>query len=1279
MTYFAPSTIVDCIVILAIILSSNIYAPISCDAAPATEYASPSLNTPSNYLLSLLANLDNSSNSSVSISSTSSSPPTDGPIADALCRIEDLEQANDSQLYTILHELRQTTFFRMFHVNLDRKCPLQSWTNNKSSKHEEKQKHSKNGPEEEQEEEFQCTGGAEELDDDAEPLCSVTGSADGNAIGGGFMFGAPNTKPSSASPPESSSLFESKSLYSLSKDGYQSQSQQDAFSWKDVTDKVIVSKKNNVEDPTLCGDDVHAHHGVLPDTFWNDMCRHLQEEDDDEINTYDSTTSTNVVDLLLNPERNTGYNGTHIWRAIYEENCIAINDGDDMCFEERVLYRLLSGLHTSTTISIAMNYYPPSKRKNRIDWEPNPQYFMSKFVQDYNDRYGGGGIDSSPEDHIRNIHFSYAVLLRALHKASPFLYDYLSNRKKIYTGNTVEDETAIVLLRRLLDSSILKSCASVFTAFDESLMFQESSSDDNKNNVISLQKHFKGMFHNVSSILDCVQCQQCKLHGKLTMLGYGTALKILFVKDIHQLNLKQNEIVAFINTIGRLSESLRNIRYLTQLYWIQNQKTTNQRLPSKNEIDDKQPERTQTLNRIQLLSTPPPSTPLSSSQGSTASGSSILSIDIVDTTIGLIASLGREHLISFDRESELIQLAVEHNAELLLLAKHYSYDKIKFLKLSTSIVPKNNMLESSSGPFLKKQDQPDAIVVGSGLAGMAATLNILDRGGKVILLEKEHLLGGNSNKASSGINACCPSNTSSATDSIQVFEQDTLISAGESARPDLISQLVMKSASAVEWLRTRVGVDLSLTAQLGGHSDKRTHRPSNGMVGAEIIYGMQKAIKSFEKSGQVQIIIDARVTKLLTDDNNHVVGVEYVRTTDANPIPLNLNAPNVILATGGFAADRTVGSYLDQYRPELIKMPTTAGAFSTGDGITLATSLGAAVVDMDKVQVHPTGWVDPTDPDNTSKTLAAELLRGVGGILLNGAGKRFCNELGTRSYVTNKMLSHNDTYAKTGKWDITSPIPTFSLVLSSAAASGGTKKHVDLYTRKGLMKTLHGVGELAKWMNVSKSTLVSTLQAYQKDAAKGKDEYGKTNFPNIFAKNLDTEVFHAGTVTPVLHYCMGGITIDTDGNVLNRETGQAIPGLHAAGEVTGGVHGVNRLAGNSLLECTVYGTIVGQKIPVQNHLDSSNGGHQNSEAVENTQKQLRTITRSELQRHSTTDDCWVAIHGIVYDLTLFADEHPAGAESIHALAGTDGTDAFDAVHNQGILDDFEDERVGILI
>lgn len=1073
-----------------------------------------------------------------------------GPLDDATCNVEDLELANDQQLFVILQELQNTTFFRNFWVDLDRTCPLQSWRTTTAT---------------EDDDEFECQGASDDEEEDAEPACHVDLSA--------------NDDP-----------FSSNALFSMATAGFQSKAQKDTFKWQQQTDIVEAVQDEPCEEP------------LLPDSFWIDMC------------SQGSSNNEKWVNLAMNPEKNTGYNGTHIWKAIYEENCFMVDNTDSghdmMCLEERVLYRLLSGLHTSTTLSIAMNYYPPSKRKGRTEYEANPEYFMEKF--------------HNHPDHIRNLHFSYVVLLRALQKAAPALYDF-----DIRTGDIVEDETARVLLRRLLDSAILKSCSNVFSAFDESLMFQK----DNSLDVATLQKNFKGVFHNVSSILDCVQCQQCKLHGKMAMLGYGTALKVLFMKE-EQPNLTRNEIVALINTIAKFSESIRQVRELTHRYL------------------EKQEQKVAKIKQQTIL----PSSTTSAAVNGT-------SIDMLDDAVGLIAKLGRQGLISWEREAELVHLALERDTALLVLAKHYNTDLSKFLKLTSSI---GSIVEPEQTTL------PDAIIVGSGLAGLSAALNILDRGGTVVILEKEHLLGGNSNKASSGINAYVSPDEADY-DSLELFRNDTTRSAGPSARQDLIDVLVTKSGSAVTWLRERVGVDLSLKAQLGGHSSKRTHRPSNGMAGAEIIYGMQKAVKEYEQTGRVKIYVDTRVTQLLSDDSGSVIGVECISSKDDGKA-FKLHAPNVILATGGFAADRSSGSYLDQHRPEFLNFPTTAGLFSTGDGISLATSLGAGTVDMSKVQIHPTGWVDPKDPDNTSKVLAAELMRGVGGILIDQNGERFANELGTRSYVTERMLSHDPTFEKTGVWDKSKPVPTFSLVLSSSAAAEG-KKHVDLYSHKGLLTRLEGVSSLAEWMHVPKVKLVQTLQEYQEAAKTGSDAFRRTTFRNVPDESLETEVFYAGTVTPVLHYCMGGITIDIEGYVLNVD-GERIPGLHAAGEVTGGVHGVNRLGGNSLLECTVFGSLIGQRIPIQNPASREHGLPEDQRLSK--ADSLRDISPAELKQHNSEESCWVAIHGIVYDLTEFAEEHPAGPESIWSLAGGDGTEAFDAVHNEGMLADFADDRMGRL-
>jgi len=281
--------------------------------------------------------------------------------------------------------------------------------------------------------------------------------------------------------------------------------------------------------------------------------------------------------------------------------------------------------------------------------------------------------------------------------------------------------------------------------------------------------------------------------------------------------------------------------------------------------------------------------------------------------------------------------------------------------------------------------------------------------------------------------------------------------------------------------------------------------------------------------------------------------------------------------------------------------------------------------------------------------------------------------LGTRAYVTDKMLSHDAHYAETGQWKQESDVQTFSLVLASSAGEDG-RKHVNLYTHKGLLMRLEGIVALAEWLGQDVDTIQSTLIQYQSDAKEGEDEWGKTSFRGVPAVNLENETFYAGTVTPVLHYCMGGITIDTKGNVLDVNN-TIISGLHAAGEVAGGVHGNNRLGGNSLLECTVYGMIVGKKIPINSRVQSIPSLAIRKEPEEAV-KQLREVTLDELNQHDAEDDCWVAIHGKVYDLTEFAEEHPAGAASIVDLAGMDGTEAFSAVHNEQMLNDFDDEIIG---
>ena len=577
---------------------------------------------------------------------------------------------------------------------------------------------------------------------------------------------------------------------------------------------------------------------------------------------------------------------------------------------------------------------------------------------------------------------------------------------------------------------------------------------------------------------------------------------------------------------------------------------------------------------------------------------------------------------------------------------------------------------------------------------MATALTIADRGGSVLILEKEPTIGGNSQKASSGINAAPPT-TAPPTDtnvdiedSTDLFYQDTVTSAGPTlARPELIARFVQDSAAALDWLQTRVGMDLSGTTQLGGHSARRTHRPASATtIGRDLVQGLQQALQEYstdnsnmdqssnspspqhqhqQPKGKVTIWTRCQVTNLLwqqqqedesSQDSGRVIGVECIRDEASNDdkdntsdkphqektaTPQRLYCNHVIVATGGFAGGPS-SSFLSQHRPDLKDWPTTAGAFSTGDGLTLGMAVGGYCVDMDQVQIHPTAFVDPAHPQARSKILAAELLRGVGGLLLNADGRRFCNELGTRQYIVqqqfkeyshnhphnhdnNKIPDHTTSSSSLSTTTGTLPSP-FYLVLTEAAAQEAPT-HVKFYTFKGLLTKVQGLQALADYLQLpSVSTLQQTSVEYQEAAAAAEstgpsstptvqDPFGKTVFrgvPTVRPNNdqhNDSLTFYVGQVTPALHYCMGGLAMDAQGRVLRRrqqqqqqrsstdqvdkpnsnshEDSEWIPGFYAVGEVTGGVHGANRLAGNSLLECTVFGRLVGQSIPIPNAADPS--------------------------------------------------------------------------------------------
>jgi len=447
------------------------------------------------------------------------------------------------------------------------------------------------------------------------------------------------------------------------------------------------------------------------------------------------------------------------------------------------------------------------------------------------------------------------------------------------------------------------------------------------------------------------------------------------------------------------------------------------------------------------------------------------------------------------------------------------------------------------------------IVVGGGLSGLSAAHTVLERGGKVVLLDKNPFLGGNSTKATSGINGALTKTQIKLNiqDSAEKFYDDTAHSARDLIRPELVKVLTFNSASAVEWLQEKFNLDLSLVSRFGGHSFPRTHRGKEKFPGMTITYALMEKLEELTKTHPQDVRIEkkARVTQLIRDAQGAVIGVQCER--DGKTFQ---EFGPVILATGGYAADFAQDGLLKTYRPDIYDLPTTNGDWSTGDGLKMVRSIGGNTVDLEKVQVHPTGLVDPNEPDAKVKFLAAEALRGVGGILLDNKGLRFCDELGHRDYVTGKM------------WEMKRP--PYRLILNSAAAKE-IECHCKHYIGRGLMKKFANGDALAKEMGISVETLKDTFNKYNEAASTKKDVFGKKFFSNVPFEVKDE--FYVSIVTPVLHYCMGGVEITPESQIKSPKG--PIPGLFAAGELCGGVHGANRLGGSSLLGCVVFGRVSG--------------------------------------------------------------------------------------------------------
>ncbi|SMS15467.1 flavocytochrome c [Levilactobacillus zymae] len=443
------------------------------------------------------------------------------------------------------------------------------------------------------------------------------------------------------------------------------------------------------------------------------------------------------------------------------------------------------------------------------------------------------------------------------------------------------------------------------------------------------------------------------------------------------------------------------------------------------------------------------------------------------------------------------------------------------------------------------QDRYDLVVIGSGGTGLVAAMQAHELGLKPVVLEKMPKLGGNTNRASSGMNAA-ETNVqlhNHVVDSYEEFYADTFKGGGQLNNPEMLRYFTSHSALAIDWLADH-GIVLDDLTVTGGMQKKRTHRPSSmAPIGGFLVTELLKQIQA-EK---VPVFTNVTVTKLNVT-NDKVTGVT-VKDEQADDVQIAADA--VVLATGGFGANQKL---IGKYREDLVGYNTTNQPGATGDGIELATAAGAALVDMDQIQVHPT-----VQQDTDHAFLIGEAVRGEGAILVGADGKRFVNELDTRKNVTNAI----------------NQLPEKSAYLIFDTGIRSRVKAVEFYDHIGLVKHGDSIADLAQTLNMDADTLSSTVTTWNQAVAGQND----TDFGRNMGMDRDISAgpFFAIHIAPAIHYTMGGIKINAQTQVL-KEDGTTLSGLFAAGEVAGGLHGNNRIGGNSIAETVVFGRQAGEQV-----------------------------------------------------------------------------------------------------
>lgn len=449
----------------------------------------------------------------------------------------------------------------------------------------------------------------------------------------------------------------------------------------------------------------------------------------------------------------------------------------------------------------------------------------------------------------------------------------------------------------------------------------------------------------------------------------------------------------------------------------------------------------------------------------------------------------------------------------------------------------------------QKWDQTwEVIVIGAGGAGLAAGITAKELGAKTIVLEKMAFPGGNTMVSGGGMNAAVEADYKAAgvEDSPKLHAEQTLAAGDNRADPALVEILAKGAPESVEWLK-KIGVKFRPGIyQIYGGLWPRCRNPE-GQSGSDYI----KAGTAYAKKIGLEILPGHKVTSIIREKPNagRVLGVEvevggkkqYWRATKG-----------VIAASGGYAANAEMCGFFD---PRLTKLNTTNQPCSTGEVLRAIQDINGLAVGMDYIQCIP--WTAPGYTSTADVFQAIEYT-----IFVNKEGKRYVAEDNRRDIIRDATLAQTDQ-------------TVFQL-----CDTDGYEEHKKFYyemneaaLKNGVLFRCNTIEEAAAKVKIPAAELKKTVEEFNAEVDSKKDPFGRT--PKMLVRKIVKAPFYIGPFGMCRHHTMGGARIDTKARVLDRE-GKVIPGLYAAGEVTGGIHGTNRVGGNAIADIFTFGRIAGE-------------------------------------------------------------------------------------------------------